>query len=67
VAALVVGSGTYALTLGGVLDLGPPPIVVSLAASALAMAVGGLLGARESAEMREQIAALHLDGPSSGP
>ena len=67
VAALVAGSGTYGLTLGGVLDFGLPPIVVSLAASALAMAVGGLLGARESAEMREQIAALHLDGPSSGP
>ncbi len=67
VAALVAGSGTYGLTLGGVLDFGLPPIVVSLAASALAMAAGGLLGARETSEMREQIAALHVEGPSSGP
>jgi sodium/pantothenate symporter len=67
VAALVAGAGTYGLTLGGVLDLGPPPIVVSLTASALAMAAGGMLGARDSGEMRERIAALHADGPSGGP
>ena len=66
VAALVAGAGTYGLTLGGLLDLGLPPIVVSLAASALGMAAGGLLGARETTEMREQIAALHVDGPSGG-
>jgi sodium/pantothenate symporter len=67
VAALVAGAGTYGLTLSGAVDLGPPPIVVSLAASAIGMAAGGLLGARETSEMREQIAVLHVDGPPSGP
>ena len=67
VAALVAGVGSYGLTLGGVVDLGLPPIVVSLAASALAMAAGGLLGSPETPEMREQIAALHVDGPSGAP
>jgi sodium/pantothenate symporter len=67
VAALVAGAGTYGLTLSGAVDLGLPPIVVSLAASAIGMAAGGLLGARETSEMREQIAALHVDGPPSGP
>jgi sodium/pantothenate symporter len=67
VAALVAGVGTYGLTLGGAVDLGLPPIVVSLTASALAMAAGGLLGARETSEMREQIAALHVDAPPGAP
>jgi len=67
VAALVAGVGSYGLTLGGAVDLGLPPIVVSLAASALAMAAGGLLGARETSEMREQVAALHVDGPPGAP
>jgi len=67
VAALVAGAGTYALCLTGSVDLGLPPIVVSLSASALAMAAGGLFGAPETREMREQIAALHVDEPSGGP
>ena len=67
VASLVTGSGIYVLTLSGVVDFGLPPIVVSLSASALAMAAGGLLGAPETAEMREQVAALHAEGPSGEP
>ncbi len=65
VASLVVGAGSYALALTGSLDVGLPPIVVSLSASALAMAAGGLLGAPETREMCEEIAALHADEPSS--
>ncbi len=67
VAALVAGAGTYVLSLAGVVEFGPPAIVVALSASALAMAAGGWLGAPESAEMREQMAALHAEGPSGGP
>ena len=67
VAALVAGVGSYGLTLGGVVDFGLPPIVIALAASALAMVAGGLLGARESREIREQVAALHSDGPPGTP
>jgi SSS family transporter len=63
VASLIAGAGTYALALSGQLDLGVPPIVTSLAASALAMGVGGLVGPPDSAEMREQIEALHADAP----
>jgi sodium/pantothenate symporter len=66
VASLVAGAGTYVLTLSGGVDFGLPPIVVSLFASALAMAAGGLFGAPETAEMREQIAALHVEEPSGG-
>jgi sodium/pantothenate symporter len=67
VASLVAGAGTYVLSLSGIVDFGLPPIVVSLSASALAMVAGGLFGAPETAEMREQIAALHVDEPSGGP
>jgi Na+/pantothenate symporter len=67
VSALVAGVGTYGLTLGGVVDLGLPPIAASLTASALAMTAGGLFGARETSEMREQIAALHVDGSPGAP
>ena len=64
VASLVAGAGIYALCLAGGVDLGVPPIVVSLSASALAMAAGGLLGTCDAPEMREQIAVLHIDEPS---
>lgn len=64
VASLVAGAGSYALCLTGSVDIGLPPIVVSLSASALAMAAGGLFGAPETAEMRGQIAALHFDEPA---
>ena len=43
----------------GVIDVGPPPVVVGLFASAAAMALGGLLGPRESPEMIERIGSLH--------
>jgi sodium/pantothenate symporter len=64
VASLVVGAGSYALGLTGSLDVGLPPIVVSLSASALAMAAGGFFGAPETREMCQEIAALHIDEPS---
>jgi sodium/pantothenate symporter len=67
VASLVAGAGTYALALSGILDVGLPPIVISLSASALAMAAGGLFGAPETREMRDQIAALHANEPPGGP
>jgi sodium/pantothenate symporter len=59
VAALLMGSGFYAASLAGWIDFGLPGIVVSLSASALAMAAGGFLGGPETSEMRERIAALH--------
>jgi sodium/pantothenate symporter len=58
-AALVVGAVTYVLTYFGVINLGFAPVVVALAASALAMALGGYLGSSDSAEMLAQIEALH--------
>jgi len=61
VAALLMGSGFYAASLAGWIDFGLPGIVVSLSASALAMAAGGFLGGPETSEMREQIAALHVE------
>lgn len=59
VGAVVSGAVVYVLVQIGILDLGVAPIVVALLASALAMALGGLLGARESPEMIARIEALH--------
>ena len=67
VAALVAGAGTYVLSLTGVLDLGLPPIVIALSASALAMLAGGVFGKPEEREMLEQIATLHTAETSSDP
>jgi len=67
VAALVAGAGTYSLCLAGSFDVGLPPIVVSLAASALGMVAGARFGAPESEAMREQIARLHRDAPLDQP
>ena len=61
VAALLMGSGFYAASLAGWIDFGLPGIVVSLSASALAMAAGGFLAGPETSEMRERIAALHVE------
>ena len=58
-ASLVVGAATYVVGLLGVFDIGVAPVVTALAASALAMLTGGLLGRRESASMIETVAALH--------
>ena len=66
VGALVAGSGTYLLGLVGGLDLGLPPIVVALCASAAAMWAGGLWGAPDDPEMGRQIARLHA-GAGVGP
>ena len=59
VAALVVGIAVYVVTLTGVIDLGFAPIVAALAASALAMVLGGLLGRADSDSLLERVAALH--------
>lgn len=63
VAAFVVGAGLYlALQLGGG-GLVPPlsAILFALPASALAMAIGGRLGAAESAAKLDAVAALHRE------
>ncbi len=62
VAALVAGLGVYAASLGGALELGPPPIVVALAASALAMAACGFFGPADSAAKLDGVEALHDGG-----
>ena len=69
----VVLTGVYKLNqpissdvaLTGALDVGLPPIVVALFASALAMAAGGWLGRPDARDMAEQIAALHTGGSAS--
>lgn len=58
-ASLVVGAATYVVGLLGVFDIGVAPVVTALAASALAMLAGGLLGRRESASMIEAVSTLH--------
>ena len=59
VGAVVSGAVAYVVVQVGLLDIGLAPVVVGLAASASAMALGGFLGARESPEMIERIGALH--------
>ncbi len=59
VGAVVSGAVAYVVVQVGLLDIGLAPVVVGLAASASAMALGGLLGARESPDMIERIGALH--------
>lgn len=61
VAALVAGSVSYVVAYFGILRVGVAPVVVALAASATAMAVGGLLGTPETSEMVERIEALHQE------
>ncbi len=58
-ASLWTGAVVYlVLALGG-FDGGLSPILIALPASAAAMWVGGRFGARESAELLDEIAALH--------
>ena len=59
VAALVFGAAAYVLTLLGIIEIGLPPIVVGLGASALAMFIGGRFGSREKSEMLDRIETLH--------
>jgi len=59
VLALVTGALTYVLVHFQILPVGMAPILVSLGASALAMAAGGLFGPPESREMIEAIEKLH--------
>jgi sodium/pantothenate symporter len=59
VSALVVGAATYVFLYFVPWSGAVPAIVVALVGSALAMMVGGLVGAPESAEMLETVERLH--------
>jgi sodium/pantothenate symporter len=59
VLALVTGALVYVLVHFQILPIGIAPILASLAASALGMVLGGLLGAPESREMIVAIEKLH--------
>ena len=59
VGAVVSGAVGYVMVQLGIVDIGLAPVVVGLFVSASAMALGGLLGPRESPEMIERIASLH--------
>jgi Na+/pantothenate symporter len=61
-AALVTGAVVYGLLQFGLITLPASPILVALPASALAMWIGGRLGAPEDPAMLEQIGRLHGDG-----
>jgi Na+/proline symporter len=64
VAALVTGAATYVVVYFEVLDLPMAPVVAALLASALAMALCGILGPAESTEMLERVEALHAPADS---
>ncbi|HAK57209.1 MAG: sodium:solute symporter family protein [Vicinamibacterales bacterium] len=59
IAALVVGAAIYVVVLLGVVPIGYAPIVIALPASAIAMMVGGILGAAETEAMLHRVGALH--------
>jgi Na+/pantothenate symporter len=59
VAAVVAGAVVYGLGGFGGINIGVPPIVVALLASALGMILGGLFGAPEKPEMIAEIESLH--------
>lgn len=59
VAAVASGAVAHVVVQVGLVDLGVAPVVVGLAASTIAMGLGGMFGTRESPEMIEQIAVLH--------
>jgi SSS family transporter len=59
VAAVVAGAVVYGLGVFGGINIGVPPVVVALLASALGMILGGLFGAPEKPEMIAEIESLH--------
>ncbi len=59
VSALVVGAATYVLTYFEIFDVRLAPVVVALGLSAIAMLLGGLLGAPENPERLAEIECLH--------
>jgi sodium/pantothenate symporter len=59
--ALVTGASVYALIQFGLVPIPLSPILVALPASALAMWLGGRLGAPEDPDLVGQIARLHED------
>ena len=59
VGAVLAGSTVYIVIQTGLVDIGIAPVILALAASALAMFIGGTFGSLESDEMLERIGALH--------
>ncbi len=59
VAALVAGAVIYGLGVLGIIDIGIPPVVLALLASAAGMILGGRFGAPETSEMIAEIGSLH--------
>jgi len=59
VAAVVAGAVAYGLLILSGINIGVPPVVVALLASALGMILGGLYGAPEKPEMIAEIESLH--------
>ena len=59
VAALVAGAVVYGLGVFGGINIGVPPVVAALLASAAGMILGGLFGVPETSEMLAEIESLH--------
>ena len=59
VAALVAGAVVYGLGVFGGINIGVPPVIAALLASAAGMILGGLFGAPETSEMIAEIESLH--------
>ncbi len=59
VAAVVAGAVVYGLGVFGGINVGVPPVVVALLASASGMILGGLFGTPETSEMIAEIESLH--------
>ena len=59
VAALVTGAAIYVLVYFDVIETGIAPVIAALAASTVAMGIGGVFGPSESAEMLQRIEELH--------
>ena len=59
VAALVAGAVVYGLGVFGGINIGVPPVIAALLASAAGMILGGLFGDPETSEMIAEIESLH--------
>jgi sodium/pantothenate symporter len=59
IAAVVAGAVVYGLGVFGGINVGVPPVVVALLASASGMILGGLIGTPETSEMIAEIESLH--------
>jgi len=59
VAAMVAGAVIYGLGVFGGINIGVPPVILALLASATGMILGGLYGTPETSEMIAEIKQLH--------